>query len=246
MKDNWIKKLPTTPLISLLEKIMHADLLIESRMLFQEIEDARVDYWRRSEELMKKIRETKDVILRAKTKNEAGTAEARLRLFEKEHQRIINLTRKVFVKCLLDGESFAVAYLGGEMVIVPSHAWSGKIDWDEEKIVFSRKEYSHLRIISHLRLPAEQRKLVMQYADADIDAQLGKDKGPGRPSGIYLVEPKLRQRAKAGELETSLSKESKFLEKWFRINHPNEKPVTAKAIENKFRSLYRDLKGTPA
>jgi len=52
---NWVKKLPTTPIISLLEKLMHADLRIESGMLSQEIEDLRVDYWQRSQELIKKI-----------------------------------------------------------------------------------------------------------------------------------------------------------------------------------------------
>jgi hypothetical protein len=196
---------------------------------------------------MKKIREAKNQILKAKTKNEAATAEARLRLFDKEHQKIINLTRKVFVKCLLDEEFFAVAYLGDEMVVVPSYAWSGKIDWDEEKIVCARKEYSHIRIVSHLRLPAEQRKLVMQYASEDIDAQLNEGNSPGRPSpGMHLVEQKLRLQAKAGELAASLNEESRILAEWFKRNHPDKKPITAKTIANTQRSLYRELKGKSA
>jgi|GEM_PF-7086721 hypothetical protein len=247
MKDNWIKKLPTKPLISLLEKLMHADLLIESGMLSHEIDDVRVDYWKRSQELMKAIRETKHQILHAKTKNEAGIAEARLRLFEKEYQKIISLTRKVFVQFLLKGEYFAAGYLGGEMVIVPSRAWSGKINWDEEKIIFARKEYSHLLIIRHLELSADHQKLVEQYASEDIDAQLNEGKNPGRPSpGMHLVEQKLRQRAKAGELETSLNEESRVLAAWFKRNHPDKPSITAKTIANKQRSLYRELKGKSA
>ena len=246
MNKNWIKELPTTSMNALLEKLLQNDLLIEGLMPAQEIEDARVDYHRLSDELMRKIRETNNQILSTKTKDEAATAEARLRLYKGERQKIIVLSQKAAVKCLLRGDYYAAAYLGGEMVIIPSRAWSGKIDWDEEKIMFARKEYSHFCIISHGRLPKEQIKLIEQYASGDIDAQFDKNEGPGRPTGIYLIEPKLRQRAEAGDLEDSLSRESQVLAKWFKLNHPDEKPVTAKAIENKFRSLYRELKSKSA
>ncbi len=239
---NWVKELPSAPMPFLL-----GSLLLEAAVPGQENEKIPLSYSQFGEKLVKKIRETNGQILRAKTRDETVMAEARVKLFKEEQKKIDVLSRKVAVKCLLHGEYFATAYLDGEVVIVPSRAWSGKIDWDEARIVFARKEYSHFRVISHGRLTEEQRKLVEQYAAEDIEAQRDEAEGPGRPSpGMHLIEQKLRERAAAKEMEDFLNVEARVLADWFKRNHPDKRPITAKTIANKHRSLYRTLKGKTA
>jgi hypothetical protein len=236
MTADWIKKLPTSSMSSLLET-----LLLQSYLLIDE-EFVESGYWKLNKWLMQKIRKTNNQILLAKTKDEAVMAEAQVRLLKEVQQQVSTLAKKNAAKCLLHGEFYATAYLDGEMLIVPSRAWSGNIDWDAEKVVLAHKEYSHVRIISHARLTEDQLDLVKQYAAGDVDVQRADDRTPGRPSNMHLIEQKLRQRLTAREMEKSLTKESEVLVEWFKVNHPDKKPPTAKAVENKMRSLYRELK----
>jgi hypothetical protein len=240
MVTNWIKKLPTTSMSSLLDSV----LLDINLPVGEEIIEG--GYWELNRTLIKKIREANGLIVRAKTKDEAVMADTKARLFKEEQKKIVDLSRHVAVKSLLRRVYVGTAYLNGEVVIVPSRAWSGKIDWEEERLVFAHHEYSHYRIITHGHLTDEQLNLVTQYASEDIDAQRDNDRLPGRPSNMHLVEQKLRQRSAARELNPSMNEEADFLEKWFKKNHPDKKAMTAKAIGNKYRSLYRELKGKSA
>lgn len=65
---------------------------------------------------------------------------------------------------------------------------------------------------------------------------------PGRPSSMHLVVLKLRERAKAGRLETTVKGEAAALAAWFKANHPDKAPPTAKTIENNIRAEYRHLR----
>ena len=234
---DWIKKLPTTSMSSLLNSVLlDINLPVGEKLI-------EGGYWELNRTLIKKIREANGLIVRAKTKDEAVMADTKARLFKEEQRKIVDLSRHVAMKSLLRGVYFGTAYLNGEVVIVQSRAWSGKIDWEEERIVFSGREYSNFRIISQGRISDMQFKLVKQYASADIDAQRDNDRTPGRPSNMHVVEQKLRQRAAADELKGSMNEEAAFLETWFKRNHPDKKAMTAKTIGNKFRSLYRELKG---
>jgi len=236
MAVDWIKKLPTTSMSFLLENLLlHINLPVGDEVI-------EAGYWELNKSLIKKIREANGQILHAKTKDDAVIAKTKVDLFKEEQQKIADLSRSTAVKDLLKGEYFTTGYLNGDIAVIPSRAWSGKIDWEEERIIFSGKEYSNLRVISQGRLTKEQVKLIKQYADGDIDAQCASDKTPGRPSNMHLVEQKLRQRAKDEELKISMNEEAAFLEKWFRGNHLDKKPMTAKAISNKYRSLFRELK----
>jgi hypothetical protein len=245
-KKNWFKEIRTLSTMTLVNKLLSEDLLIESLMLSQEIEDARVDYSHRAADLMQKIRETNNQILQAETKDEAATAEARVRLFEKEYQRIINLAKKAAVKCLLSGRYFAVAHFGDDTVIVPSRSWVGKFDWEEERLVFEQREYSSIRIIAHEQLSSELQKRVHQLAEEDVDVQCNKDRGPGRPSDMDIVKEKLRHRAQSGEWAKALNAESKYLSEWFNLNHPDRKKLTPKSIANALRSFFNELKLKPS
>jgi hypothetical protein len=244
---SWFKEIRTLSMTTLVNQVLREDLLIESLMFSHEIEDVHVDYSQRASDLVVKIRETNNQILNAETENEASTAEVRLRLFGKEYHKIINLAKKAAVKCLLSGRFFAVAHMGDDTVIVPSRSWVGKIDWEEEKLIFEQREYSNIRIIAYEQLTPEQCKLVHQFAEEGIDAQSDKTEGPGRPSsGMHLIEQKLRERAKNDELKDSLNEESRILEEWFKRIRPDKRPITAKTIANKQRSLYRELRGKAA
>jgi len=239
---NWFKEIRTLSMIKLANQLLREDLLIESLMLPHEIEDAHVDYSQRISELIVKMRETNNQILNAEKENETATAEARLRLFEKEYHRIINLAKKAAAKCLLSGRFFAVAHFGDDTIIVPSRSWVGKIDWEEEKLIFEQREYSSIRIIAYEQLTSEQRKLVHQFAEEDVNVQCNENRGPGRPSDMDIVKEKLHQRAHSGDWEKALNAESRCLAEWFNLNHPDRNPMKPKAIANATRTLFRELK----
>lgn len=63
----------------------------------------------------------------------------------------------------------------------------------------------------------------------------------GKPSSAHLVEPELRRRVKAGEVEPTLKAEAAALAEWLKSQHPQAPPMTAKTIRNRFRGLYRTL-----
>jgi hypothetical protein len=68
--------------------------------------------------------------------------------------------------------------------------------------------------------------------------------GAGRPSSMHLIEKNMRQRAERGELATKLSEETNYQASWIRDAHPELRPVTAKAIANSLRDVYKSLKAS--
>lgn len=65
---------------------------------------------------------------------------------------------------------------------------------------------------------------------------------PGRPSHMHLVTAEFRRRVAGGQIEKSLTREAATLAAWFEVNHPDKQPLTAKAIENKHRAAWRELR----
>jgi hypothetical protein len=73
----------------------------------------------------------------------------------------------------------------------------------------------------------------------------GKGSGfVGRPTSKHIVEAELRRRAQEGRLCETLAEETRELSDWLRKMHPDERPATAKAIENGLRHLFWELKAT--
>jgi hypothetical protein len=62
---------------------------------------------------------------------------------------------------------------------------------------------------------------------------------PGRPSSMHLVETEFERLCTAGTLAPSLKEQSRLLEGWFRRQHPEKPPMTAKTIENRLRDRFR-------
>lgn len=67
----------------------------------------------------------------------------------------------------------------------------------------------------------------------------------GRPSGRHFALQELHRRAQIGETETTLSAETKFLSAWFQREHPGERPLSPKALQNYLRREYRTLTQAP-
>jgi hypothetical protein len=68
---------------------------------------------------------------------------------------------------------------------------------------------------------------------------------PGRPSHMHLVEMEFERRREVGQLEPSLARESAALAAWFKANHPDKQPVTAKTIANRLRPRFPRLREAP-
>jgi hypothetical protein len=64
----------------------------------------------------------------------------------------------------------------------------------------------------------------------------------GRPSSMHLVEANMRQRAQRWELATTLREETKYQSNWIREAHSLLPRVTAKAIANSLRHLFKSLR----
>lgn len=62
---------------------------------------------------------------------------------------------------------------------------------------------------------------------------------PGRPSNMHLIVAEFERRVQDGQLEKTLAREAATLAAWFKANHPDKQPLTAKAIENRIRKDYR-------
>lgn len=69
---------------------------------------------------------------------------------------------------------------------------------------------------------------------------------PGRPTSMHLIVLKLKERAKAGQLESGVMAEATTLAAWFKATYPHEPPATAKTIYNSIGSTYRDLTANKA
>jgi hypothetical protein len=80
------------------------------------------------------------------------------------------------------------------------------------------------------------------------DKTLSHSGAPGRPSSKHLVELELTRRIESGqELAESKEAEAKSLSDWLGSNHQEQARMTAKTIENAFRSKLnqRVAKKTP-
>jgi hypothetical protein len=65
----------------------------------------------------------------------------------------------------------------------------------------------------------------------------------GRPAkSRHIIEAEFERRAKAGDLDASLSKFSKALLVWFLEEHPDKPAPTARVIENNLRHAYREAR----
>jgi len=84
-------------------------------------------------------------------------------------------------------------------------------------------------------------------ASSDSDSKIAVAQSPksglvGRPSSKDLYLKKLKQRALAGELASSLKEEADFLLGWLKTAHPEHPASGASAIRNLIREDYRHAK----
>jgi hypothetical protein len=65
----------------------------------------------------------------------------------------------------------------------------------------------------------------------------------GRPAkSRHIIKAEFERRAKAGDLDESLSQFSKALLGWFLNEHPDKPAPTARVIENNLRHPYREAR----
>jgi hypothetical protein len=132
--------------------------------------------------------------------------------------------------------------LNGERIVVPSKAWSGKMDWDEEILSFNGQDYTQLRAIIISNLDDLQRERVLKSLDGDVDIKPGATGTPGRPSSMHIIETEFQRRAVEDSLASSLAAEANFLTAWFKQKYPDYPPITPKTIENRLRAQFREAK----
>jgi hypothetical protein len=82
-------------------------------------------------------------------------------------------------------------------------------------------------------------------AAAETSAVAPTSGAPGRPSSMHLVEDEHRARWEHGDALPGVAKEARALHDWFRKAHPDEKPPTARTIENRIRAEHRRRNATP-
>lgn len=233
MSDKWVDALPQITL-----SFLSGSLMIESYLPGMK-PGSSVDCWQYNEILKKRIRETNKEILRAKTSDEAATAEARIKVFRDEQQKILTIVRKTAIRWLLKTEYVCVAYLEGQRVIVPSRAWSGIVDWDDETILFAKQRYSHLRVIARGKLKKAQWEKVKRMAKDEPAKVIISSGAPGRPSSMNLVRHEFKRRKAGKRLKESLAAEAVYLEAWLKSVHPKAPLLKAKTIANNLRGEYR-------
>ncbi len=64
---------------------------------------------------------------------------------------------------------------------------------------------------------------------------------PGRPSDVPLVEEHFKKRCEAGLCEDSFRSEACYLEKWFKMNFPDKKPIKVNTIRNHISKLWDEF-----
>jgi len=77
---------------------------------------------------------------------------------------------------------------------------------------------------------------------AAVPAGSHRSGGAGRPTSMHLVEAEMKRRHDNGLTLATLKAEGEALAAWLREDHPTEPRLTAKAIKNSLRDLYRNLR----
>lgn len=239
MTKSWVEELPTITLSNFLGIMMLEKSIPAMR------KNVPADLWHYNKILQKVIQKTGAEILRASTGDDVVRAEARLRLFRGEQEKVSARVQDAAVGLFLQAGISCAAYLGGEKVIVPAHAWSGEMDWNKETLVFEKQRYSHLSVIFPQILTQEQKRLVEKYAQKDI-ATVKPALPPGRPTFMHIIDVEFQRRKNSGLTEELISTESEHLEIWFKKHHPDKKSVKAKTIANHLRKDFREHKSKSA
>jgi len=186
-------------------------------------------------------------IFAAKTRDDVIPAQARYQRADSAINETETMVRKLAVSALLSELFWAVGYSNGSLTLIAPFEWSGQFDWGTYSLVFGERVYSQPWLVVRAKLEPQQTKFLLNEFELKERARnnhgtSAKHKGtgaPGRPSSVHLAKTEFHARAKRGELEDSAVAESRILEAWFRENHPEEQPVTAKTIENKIRRDYK-------
>jgi len=115
-----------------------------------------------------------------------------------------------------------------------SRARSEEVERQKESVQLLRDLLSVIESERDARLALEQR---VRHSEKDIAAI--RSGAPGRPTSIQLVKLEFERRNTAGQLEPTITAESKELASWLERACPEAPQLTAKTIENNLRSAYR-------
>lgn len=85
-------------------------------------------------------------------------------------------------------------------------------------------------------------KSLLKEMEAPAEERTG---APGRPPAAYLVDPEAKRRRESREVLKSLTAEAKALLDWYKQRYPEGPPLTAKTIENRFRSEHQSYWARP-
>ena len=85
----------------------------------------------------------------------------------------------------------------------------------------------------------------LDLAAAETSAVAATSGAPGRPSSMNLIEDEHRARWERSDALQGVAAEARALHDWFRKAHPDEKPPTARTIENRIRAEHKRRKATP-
>jgi hypothetical protein len=73
----------------------------------------------------------------------------------------------------------------------------------------------------------------------EASARIHRTGGPGRPTSLSVIRLEAERRLVTNEQWNSLAEFARGLETWFRTNHRDAPPATAKTISNRLRDMYR-------
>lgn len=231
---NWVEELPVSPLSELIDNQMR------ETEKYGPLPGHGVTFLTYYVALRERIQRINVEILEAKTRDDVAAAETRLKMLKGEEQKMRDGLMPAVIEGLLIGRYGCVGYLKGIKCIIPRNAWSGEIDWQQETLTFDTMQYTRLRTIAAGRLTPEQKSTVEKYLQGTAeDIGLSKTGAPGRPSSMHIIESEFQRRKEDGAVENSLNAESEHLESWFKKQHPDKQPVTAKTIANRLRDDFR-------
>lgn len=231
---NWVESLPILPLSELLDNQMR------ETERFGPMPGHGVTYLTYYAALRERIQRTNAEILEAKTRDDVAAAETRLTMLKGEEQKMRDGLLPAVIEGLLIGRYGCIGYLKGVKCIIPAKAWAGEIDWQKETLTFDTLHYTRLRTIAAGRLTPEQKSTVEEYLQGGVEETRPSKSGmPGRPSSMHIIEAEFQRRKESGSIAESLNAESTQLESWFKKQHPDNPPVTAKTIANRLRDNFR-------
>ena len=137
---------------------------------------------------------------------------------------------------------------GVDRLLEDRHGWNELHEqFDREKEEQTNREVQMLQELQAIRRGLEteilERKRLAEAVRQNEEELRRLRKGaPGRPSAMQLVEAEFARRVAEGQLEDTITEQSRVLSEWLTQEHPLAARLTAKTVENKLRTPYRHAK----